>query len=166
MSRFLIPTSETEARWLGWWRHLAPDPGEILGMSPFGDWFLAQADGQVWRLDLLEGSFAPLCRSRAAFVEGLGTDTADDEWLQAEHVLAMERRGHIRRAGECYTYRMPPRLGGPIAVENMALGPIGGWQLFMSQVHRQADAMPEGAEVTGIDCTRDGAIVVRWRPRR
>jgi hypothetical protein len=163
LSRFIIPTAEVERRWLDWWSYLVPSPGTVLGLSPFGDWFLAQASDQVWRLDLLEGSFEPLGVTTDDFWRKLTTVAAEDEWLQVGHVMALEQRGLLRMLGQCYTYRVPPRIGGVIRLENMALGPIGGYQLFCSQLHQQLDKLPPGAVVTKLEYVRDGWVRVRWR---
>jgi hypothetical protein len=128
----------------------------------FGDWFLVQDDGRVWRLDLLEGSFESLGVSESEFWVHLKTEAAEDEWLQVGHILSLEERGLVRQSGQCYTYRLIPRLGGPITVDNMTIGELGGWQLFLAQVHQQLDHVPNGARVTRLDCSAEGEVVVKW----
>jgi hypothetical protein len=163
MSRFLIPAAHADRRWLEWWAYLVPQPGDVLGLSPFGDWFLAQPDGMVSRLDLLEGSFERLGVSVPEFWRLLDTDRGEDEWLQVGHVLALEERGVGLARGECYTYRVPPRIGGAIGVDNMCPGALGGYQFFCSQLHRQLDALPDGGRVTCLDIDDDGVLTVQWR---
>ncbi len=160
--RFLIPASEADRAWLAWWQHVVPVPGRILGLSMFGDWFLVQDDDKVWRVDVLEGSFAPLGVTEAEFWLRLDTEVAEDEWLQVGHVVSLEERGLVRQRGQCYTYRLMPRLGGPITVDNMTLGELGGWQLFVAQVHQQLDHVPDGARITRLESNADGQVVVRW----
>lgn len=70
--------------------------GTVLGLSPFGGWFLAQQDNQVWRLDLLEGSFEALGVTTGDFWKKLSTVQAEDEWLQVGHVVALEQRCWVR----------------------------------------------------------------------
>src|SRR5215510_10248042 len=89
VNRFIIPAAEADRGWLEWWSYLVPSPGIILGLSPFGDWFLAQQDGQVWRVYLLEGTFRPLSVSAEEFWGELLAERAQDEWLQVGHVVAL-----------------------------------------------------------------------------
>lgn len=161
----LIPPGEVEAaRLLGWWQHLDPLPGQVLGMSPFGDWFLRDAQGCVSRLDLLEGSVEQLTSSTAAFWSELDAARGLDEWLQAGHVFELERQGLTRREGECYMYALHPRLGGQISVSNMRLGSISAWQLFCSQLHPQLDRIPAGAVIVELRCAADGKLTIDWKP--
>ncbi len=160
--RFLIPASEADRKWLAWWQHVVPTPGRVVGLSMFGDWFLLQEDGEVWRLDVLEGSFESLGVGEPEFWSRLDTEPAQDEWLQVGHVLSLEGRGLVRQRGQCYTYRLMPRLGGPITVDNMMIGALGGWQLFLAQVHQQLDHVPDGARITRLECGTDGQVAVKW----
>jgi hypothetical protein len=111
----------------------------------------------------LEGSFESLGVTTGDFWREVSTVRAHDEWLQVGHVVALERRGLIRMLGQCYTYRVPPRIGGLIGLENMTLGAIGGYQLFCSQLHQQLDELPPGAVVTKVEYVPDGSLRVRWR---
>ena len=160
----LIPPSEVDApRLLPWWSYLVPHPGRVLGLSPFGDWFLEQPDGTVWRLDLLEGSFDKIALSADEFWADLATDTGEDEWLQAGTVMALHRQGQPRQPGQCYMYVIHPRLGATVDKSNVKLGDIGAWQLICSQLHPQLDAVPKGATITRLDCDTDGRLTVEWR---
>jgi len=160
----VIPTSEFDApHLLGAWSCLVAKPGHVLGLSPFGDWFLQQPGGAVWRLDLLEGTFLQVAASADGFWALLETDDGADDLLQAGTVEALMRRGLVRVSGQCYTYSVHPRLGGPFEASNMRLGDIGGWQLFCSQLHAQLDAMPSGARISGLRVDPDGALIVEWQ---
>jgi len=160
----VIPPSEVDAsRLLSWWSYLVPKPGRVLGLSPFGDWFLEQANGAIWRLDVLDGSFDEIAPSAEAFLTALDTDAAQDDWLQAGTVRALEREGQLRRPSQCYTYVVHPRLGAPVDTSNIQLGDLGAWQLFCSQLHPQLDAVPERAQITRLDCDADGRLTVEWR---
>jgi hypothetical protein len=163
-NRFIIPAVQAERQWLDWWFYLVPAPGPVLGLSPFGDWFIDQGEEGVWRLDLLEGAFESLGVSVPEFWAQLGTDHAEDEWLQVGHVLVLEDCGLRLGPGQCYTYRVPPRIGGAIAVDNMAPGELGGYQLFCAQLHRQLDLLPGGAQVIRLDIDSAGALTVQWKP--
>jgi hypothetical protein len=150
-------------RLLAWWEYLAPTPGKPIGLSPFGDWFLEVADGSVWRLDLLEGSFERLVADTSEFWARLGDERGQDEWLQAGHVLALEQRGLVRDRGQCYVYKVHPRLGATIGLSNMELGDAAAWQMFCAQLHQQLDGLPSGAAITRLECDEEGRITVCWR---
>jgi hypothetical protein len=161
--RFLIPARDADTKWLSWWQHCVSSPGRIAGLSLFGDWFLVQPNDAVWRLDLLEGSFGALGVSEAQFWSSLESEQAQDEWLQVGHIHALEARGLHRNPGECYTYRVPPRIGGAIDVANMVPGPLAGYQLFCAQLHRQLDEIGEGVQILKLSCDDDGALKIHWR---
>jgi hypothetical protein len=60
-SHLVAALTEIDApRILTFWSWLVDRPVTILELTRFGDWFLADADGQVYRLDILEGTFAPV----------------------------------------------------------------------------------------------------------
>jgi hypothetical protein len=53
VSRMIIRPEEINiSRFLEFWSYLVSNPGEVLGLNPFGDWFLLQEDLRVWRLSL------------------------------------------------------------------------------------------------------------------
>jgi hypothetical protein len=163
ISRLIIRPEEINvSRCIELWSYLVSSPGEVLGFSPFGDWFFLQEDLLVWRLSLLEGSFEPIAQSVLDFHMQLQSEEQQDDWLQAGLVLALEGEGKGRAYGECYTYRVHPRLGGLFERANIGLEKMEGWQAFCAQLHPQLDVLPEDARITRLEVDSDGILGVEW----
>ncbi len=160
----VIPPTEFEAeRLLSHWTHLVDEEVEVLGMSFFGDWFLRRPDEHIARLDLLEGTCEPIAPTEASFWERMDTPDIEDDWLVGGLVRALESEGAIRERGECFQYRVHPRLGGSFERSNIGLGKIAGWQLWCAQLHAKLDQLPDGTVVVGLEMGPDGELEVRTK---
>jgi len=148
---------------LSLWAYLLPDLGEVLGLSPFGDWFLLGTKGSVDRIDLLEGRVDQVAGSVSEFRDLLSTVVGADSLLYAGLVDSLCRNGVLRRSGQCYTYRLHPRLGGQIHHSNILIGDLAVWQMICAQLHPQIDSAPASAVFAGLQVDDGGGIIVRWQ---
>lgn len=161
-SLMIAPSEVDASAMLPLWAYLHPEPVQLLGFSPFGDWFFTTSDGQVARIDLLEGRLDQVASGTNEFARLLGTDDGADELLLAGLVEALHRDGMRREAGQCYMYRVHPRLGGPIDRSNVLLGDMAVWQLICAQLHPQIDAAPASAVFAGLSVDEAGVLEIRW----
>jgi hypothetical protein len=69
------------------------------------------------------------------------------DWLMIPIVDQLVAAGYVLIAGQCYSYRMLPVLGGTYKADNRVVLPIrehfGAW----GSIHRQISDLPNGAEV-------------------
>ncbi len=146
-NRLLIRTADVDApRLLGFWSWLLREPYHPLVLSKFGDWFLMDRAGRVHWLDLLEGSLTEVAPSGPAFQGRLADPAHVDDWFLPGWVDALWEAGQVPGAGQCYGFRVPPRLGGAVDLANVAVADLAAYQAWMAQVHR----VPPGATVSGL----------------
>lgn len=146
-SKLLIRTSEVNSgRLLGYWDWLLEDPYHPLVLSKFGDWFLMDSEGGVHWLDLLEGDLVEVAPTVEAFRKLMTQPDQLDEWFLPAWCEALHAAGQVAGPGQCYGFEIAPRLGGPVALTNVAVTDLGAYQFWMSQVHQ----MPAGCPVEAV----------------
>ncbi len=158
-NRLVVPMSEVDpARVLGFWDWLVDRPVGAVELTRFGDWFVADAAGIVYRLDALDGSFTPICNSIAEYQHRKSSLPELDEWFSEATVDALHQAGHLPGAGQGFGYRVPPIIGGPVNRENIVVVELTSWQLFISNVHQAVNALPAGSRVTRMEVQSQGRI--------
>ena len=114
-----------------------------LCASPFGDVFLEDRHG-VWWLDVVEGRLTRPWDSREAFSAAVRTTAGQDEYLLVGLGLAAEDAGLVPGPGQVYGFRVPPRLGGLLEVDNVEVVDFVAGVNVAGQIHRQIHTLPPG----------------------
>ena len=148
-SPFIELEPESAARWFSWWQW-ATGEGSPVALTKFSDWIFERADGSLHHLSIQDGSTEPICGTRNALSRALADPEAADRYLCATFTERAERAGLRLKEGECYSWIVPPVLGGSYDQENVRPFAIGGYQLVMTQVAQLARHVPEGTEVERI----------------
>lgn len=133
-------------KWLLQDRELAP-----LAMTSFGDWFLRDAGGAVHLLDLVSGELRPIAATVAEFNHKASLQENLDDWFISELVLLLRERGILLREGECYSYKVPPVVGGKIEPDNIIPLLHMVHQAVLAQLHERIRGLPPGARITGFE---------------
>lgn len=142
-------SSDVYSRALEDWSWLIGDREvEPVAASPFGDVFLRSADG-VWFLDMLEGSFARRWPDLVSLQSELSTDEGQDEFLMGGLAISAHSNGVTPVATQVLTFKIPPVLGGPIEVENIAAMDYVVVSSIAGQLHRQVNDLPPGTALSG-----------------
>jgi hypothetical protein len=97
-------------------------------------------------LDVGAGVMSRLAGDLEEFVKLL-PDHADN-WLLRPLVDACAAAGLVPGAGECYSYKQPPLLGGAYDVANVHVAAIPAHYRFLAEIHRQVRDLPDGTRVT------------------
>jgi hypothetical protein len=135
------------------WAWLVPHSFTLWMMNRFGDLFIVLDDGSVHMLDLGAGSLKRLAESRDDFASRIDEDGNANIWLMIPLVDQLVAAGKTLNQGECYTFRIPPVLGGDYTVENSAVISISEHYSFCASIHEQIKDVPDGTKVT---------ITVKW----
>ncbi len=140
--RFVIRDAGLEwERYLANWAWLLKEPYRPLAMTVFGDWFLQNAAGRIFFLDLVSGELQPAAESAAEMQRALADPEQTEGWFMPGLVDLLTDRGLTRGAGQCYAYTLHPLLGGAIEANNVTLMPIGAWQAVCAQLHQQTQGV-------------------------
>ena len=146
-SRLLIRTDRPDiSQLLGCWEWLIGRDMHPLVMTRFGDWFLADPDGRVHYLDLLEGTCTQVAASVPEFEQLMQEPDRLDSWFMLVFCDALYAAGHVLGEDQCFGFKVPPRLGAPIDLSNMEVANLTAYQAWMSEVAK----IPPGTRVDAI----------------
>ena len=129
------------------WSWLLKQPHRVVVVTKMGDAFVRDADGRILFLDTMEGSLQPAAQSLDAFKEGLQRGATNAEWLMLGLVAHLEEQGRQLGPGQCFSYTIPPVLGGAIEPSNVEVVDASVHFSIAGQIHRQVKDLPPGTPV-------------------
>ena len=129
------------------WHWLLPPEFRVWLLTRTGDLFISFPDGSIHMLDVGAGKLNREAASRDEACTKIDEPGIANDWLMIPIVDQLIAAGHVLGAGQCYSYRMLPVLGGTYKADNRIVLPIrehfGAW----GSIHRQIADLPEGAKV-------------------
>ncbi|MBV9928895.1 MAG: DUF1851 domain-containing protein [Acidobacteria bacterium] len=133
---------------LAGWAWLLPADGfTVWLMNRYGDLFLVFEDDTVHMLDVGAGSLDKLAESRDEFLRMLDEVDNANDWLMIPLVDSLVEAGKILEPVRCYSFIIPPVLGGKYTVENTAALRIEEHYGAYASIHDQIKDLPDGAQV-------------------
>ena len=123
----------------------------LLAVTKMGDGFVVDSLGRVKFLDTLEGQAREAASTIEDFRALLERGTHDDDWFLPGFVDSMERQGQILEPGQCYSFKVPPVLGGPTEVSNLQVISTLVHFSMAGQLHEQVRRMPQGTRISGFE---------------
>jgi Domain of unknown function (DUF1851) len=135
------------ARLLHDWQWLLSGSHRLLAVTRMGDAFVENADGEVIFLDTLEGALKHAATNQNAFFKLLKAGELDPTWFNPNMVALLEARDHLA-SGQCYSYRIPPVLGGSLDSANVKAVSATVHFSVMGQLHEQIRHLPPGTKVS------------------
>ena len=148
---------------LSTWRWAGVEGKTPVLASLFGDVFLQDARG-YWFLDTLEGTLTRTWRTRDEVQAALDSDDGQDRYLMGAFAGNRERAGVILGPSDVYAFAVPPRLGGPVTLDNVTVMPFVVIMRVLGQLHQQLDDLPDGTPVHGLDVDDLGNVTLRRTP--
>lgn len=129
------------------WHWMLPSSFEIWIINRFGDLILALDDGKISLLDTGAGRLDPLADSKDHFA-----DLADDpkkfaEWFLVDAVDEMVDAGHTLEHRQCYSYQLPPGLGGAYSIENYMVTDLHVHLSVHGQIFEKTKDIPDGTPI-------------------
>lgn len=147
-----ISTDKAE-RYLSWWHWKTGEDVRPVAVTTFGDWLFERGDGSVHHLSILDGSVEQVCSKRRQLDDALRGEDARDRFLSETFAIRAWRAGMTLKAGECYSYIVPPVIGGSFEQENVRPFALAGYQLIMYQLTQLVRGVPEGTETNRLEMT-------------
>jgi hypothetical protein len=146
-SRLLIRTDRPDTpEMLACWEWLVGPDMHPLVMTKFGDWFLADPQGQVHWLDLLEGDCKRVAASVAEFKQLMMQKNQLLHWFVLPWCYRLYDQGKIPGDGQCFGFKVPPKLGAPVDLSNVELANSMAYQVWMAEIAK----IPPGTKVDAI----------------
>lgn len=122
-------------------------------MNRFGDLFITLPDGSVHMLDVGIGALKRLAEDRGGFGRMLDEGDNANLWLMIPLVDSLAAAGVRLKGGQCYSFVVPPVLGGDYSPENTVVLPVHEHYRVYGSYHNQLRGVPDGEQVT-IDVRR------------
>ncbi len=132
------------------WHWLVGDSMQLLLVSSLGDMFLANANGWVFWLNTGSGQLNQVARSAEDFKRLMQQREIADQWFVPQLVGDLITAGVFLGAGQCYSYKIPPVLGGRIQPDNFEPTDLVVHFSMLGQIHRQVKDLPPGTRISNI----------------
>lgn len=153
----LADASGCEADLLSAWRWLVPPDMTLHLVSALGDAFLVDASGAVHWLDAGSAELARIADNADHFDTLRQQPEYANEWFVPQLVGDLIDSGLTLRAGQCFSYRTPPTLGGEVQPENFEACDISVHFHTLGQIQAKVHALPEGTPVRAVMLDDDPA---------
>jgi hypothetical protein len=129
------------------WAWLLPEELTVWLMNRYGDLFLVFNDDTVHLLDVGNGTIEQLAENRDEFALKIDEDDNVSNWLMVPLVDRLIEADKRLRADQCYSFIIPPILGGEYTVENTAILSITEHYGVYASIHQQIKGLPDGTKV-------------------
>jgi len=117
-------------------------------ITAFGEPFVQdRKSGSVYFLSVADADLTKVADSPEEFKEKLNDDEFTKEYFPTQAVGDLKESGSVLNAGQVYSYKVPPMLGGEFVPENIEPCDISVHFSILGQIHEQVKDLPEGAEI-------------------
>lgn len=130
------------------WRWLIGiSPYAIHRVTAFGGLFLQAASGEIYFLDTTDANFRRIAGSTEE-LEALWEDREARRYLLKSYLVReLRHKGIVLPPGKCYSWQIPPHLGGEPSPDNAEVTDLFVHVSVSGQLHRQTRALPPGSTV-------------------
>ena len=145
---YLIDQSGNDwAELLSGWSDSLPTSFTVWLVNRFGDVFALFDDGSIHMLDVGVGAVEPVANNRDHFAELIDVADNANNWLMIPLVDRMVEAGKILEEGRCYSFIIPPIMGGEYSVANTSTLKITEHYGVYASIHQQIKDLPDGTQV-------------------
>lgn len=143
---FLVEHLDVD-RLLSEWRWLCPQPLALVARSAFGDLFLRDEAGKIFKLDIAIGEMKEVAGSEAEFGNLASTKEKREEWFAESAELAAADRGLKPSGDQCIAFKTPIIFAEGSDPDNACVGSLYEQVSFLGDLNRQLSQLPEGTKV-------------------
>lgn len=148
------------------WEWAGVDPSMTpIGVSHFGDLFLAGADG-AWFVDLLRGTVTREWSSRQDLFEVLGSRTAQDRFLRVFELRRIVADGRTIDSTQVLVPDLPTSLEGSLDPTEVKARPILTAHGYFAQLRQRIRELKPGVAVCRITTDEQGVVSLATGPPR
>jgi len=143
---FLIDHLDVE-RLLGEWRWLCPQPMALVARTAFGDLFLRDEAGIIFKLDIAIGQLMQIAKSETEFRNLAHTKEQREEWFAERDESAAAAGGLNPGSEQCIAFKTPILFAEGGAPNNAYVASLYEQVAFLGDLHRQISELPDGTKV-------------------
>lgn len=132
------------------WRWLIDESHQVAVITALGDLFLRHSDGRILWLDAGFGQLTEVASSADEFKQLMVQPQNANEWFAPQLVGDLLSSGKTLAPGECFSYTVPPALGGQIEPANFEPTDLQVHFGILGQIHRQIKDLPPGTPIGDI----------------
>ena len=130
------------------WRWLCPEPYSLVARNVFGDLFMTNSEGEVFWLQVEQGSLSKVAGSKTEFLALFEQDGRREEWLARSDAELATKQGLKVSVRECVAFKVPTVFSESREVPNNAyVADIYEYLSFLGDIHRQITNFPDGTTV-------------------
>jgi hypothetical protein len=129
------------------WRWLVGEEYQPVVISALGDLFLRHDDGRILWLNTGWGQLTEVAKSAEEFKKRMVQPKCAEEWFIPNLIGDLLSSGKKLGPGECFSYQVPPVLGGEIDPDNFEPMDLSVHFSVLGQIHEQVKDLPEGAPI-------------------
>jgi hypothetical protein len=131
------------------WRWLIPNTMALRMVSSLGDGFLEDDNGAIHWLDVGGALLSRIADSREQFDVLRQQPENGNKWFVPQLVGDLLSAGKTLQPGQCFSYKVPPTLGGAFAPENFAACDLSVHFQTIGQMQEQVKQLPATTVVDG-----------------
>jgi len=103
--------------------------------------------GSVHLLHVCDGSIEKVAESRENFRRLVDEDNNGNDWFMIPFIDKLVGAGKLLKKGRCYSFVLPPVLGGEYTVENTCDLNVEEHFSVYASIHHQIKDLPDGTRV-------------------
>lgn len=129
------------------WHWLLPSELTVWMVNRFGDIIFVSSEGAVHILDIGAGTITKIAANREDFYTQVDLVDNADYWLLISLTDKCVAAGLTLGNGQCYSFKIPPALGGKYVVDNVEMLDLAVNYSFLAQINEQTKDLADGTQV-------------------
>lgn len=142
---FLVDHLDVE-RLLAEWRWLCPAQMGLIARSGFGELFLRDGAGAVFRLNTSVGELTRVASSDSEFREMAAKTEKKEEWFSESELRACAGRGLLPSKTQCIGFSVPLAFAES-GSSDPYIADLYEYVSFLGDLNRQISTLPDGSKV-------------------
>jgi hypothetical protein len=143
---FLVDHLDVD-RLLSEWRWLCPQSMALVARGGFGDLFLRDEAGKIFKFGIAIGKLTEVAKSETEFRKLAGTKEKREEWFAESDELAAMEQGLKPNQDQCIAFKIPIVFAEGCGPNNAYMGSLYEQLSFLGDLNRQLSQVPDGSKV-------------------
>ena len=129
---------------------MVPCDLDLRMVSALGDAFLEAPDEAIFWLDVASADLTQIADSKDEFDRLRQMPENVERWFMPQLVGDLLSGGTRLHTGECFSYKIPPSLGGAFEPENFEVCALSVHFAALGKIQAQVKPLPLGTRITSV----------------